>query len=109
MISLKIPTLLIFQLFFPNFEIDTLPHINTFDHQSLTTTPTFSEITNILFSIHPFKALEDDGLNAYFYQHSWNIRNKTIISLIINIFTTWELPPSWGKTLLCLIPKFFLC
>lgn len=69
-----------------NFLIDNLPCISSDDHDNLISIPSTYEITNILFSIHPFKAPGDDGLNAYFYQHTWSITKNTIIPLIQDIF-----------------------
>lgn len=67
--------------------------------------PTEQEIHNVVLSLHPFKAPGINGLNAFFYQKSWVYTKEKITKNIQNIFQNAAIPPSWGETLLCLIPK----
>lgn len=83
----------------------SLPKLSISDQDSLLFNPTENEIKNIVFSLHPFKAPGIDGLNAFFYQKSWPLIKNTITSSIQEIFQNESIPPSWGDTLLCLIPK----
>lgn len=63
---------------------------------NLTSRPTTLEIKTTLW---------DDGLYAAFYQKNWELINHKIYNDFLNIFTTWSIPSSWCKTLICLILK----
>lgn len=85
--------------------IHGIPNLSAIDLTKLTYPSSELEIRNAFFDLHPLKTPGDDGLHAIFYQKNWNLVKNHLIIIFKNIFTSWNIPNSWGDTLLCLIPK----
>lgn len=51
------------------------------------------------------KSLGPDGLTVEFYVFYWNVLADLLFKAILDFFLTFNLPKSWGKTFVVLIPK----
>lgn len=67
--------------------------------------PSFSEIKEATFYIHPDKAPGPDGFSASFFQSNWDTVGDVICKEIQLFFVTGYLEPSMNKTFVRLIPK----
>lgn len=63
------------------------------------------EILKAVFSMHPDKAPEPDGLTPGFYQQHWSTIKSGVCSSIRNFFNTAYLDPNMNATYICLIQK----
>ena len=68
--------------------------------------PTAEEITKIMFSLNPNKALDPDGLTSGFFKASWSLLGTECISPIQAFFNSGFLPKTTNSTILSLVPKF---
>lgn len=64
-----------------------------------------NEVKDAVFSMHPEKGLEYDGLNPAFNQAFWKIIEKDVVRFCQKHFSTGELPMEFNCTIVCLIPK----
>lgn len=71
----------------------------------LTATPTFLEIKEAVFSIHPDKAPGPDGFSAGFYQSFWDIIGQDVCMDIRRFFESSFLSQRLNETHIRMIPK----
>lgn len=65
----------------------------------------YKEILSTNKSIVKGKSLGPNGLNVEFYLFYWDIIKDPLFRAISHFLNTSQLPSSWGKTFLVLIPK----
>lgn len=63
------------------------------------------EVKNALFSMHPDKSPDPDGMSPGFYQKFWHIVSGDIIKLVHNFFSTKKFEDCVTATNIVLIPK----
>lgn len=63
------------------------------------------EMVAALKEMSPSKAHGLDGFNAQFYQRTWSITGREVISFVKNLQQTYGMPPGIAEALLVLIPK----
>lgn len=64
-----------------------------------------NNMNDMLFQMHPSKALGPDGMNASFLQNLWNVLEIISHRLLFSFFTTGHMPKSINDTFIELIPK----
>lgn len=81
------------------------PCITAEMNQSLTSVPSFQEIRDALFSIHPNKAPGPDGFSACFFQSNWVTIGEAICKEVQGFFTSGIMRETTNRTFVRLIPK----
>lgn len=81
------------------------PYVTQEQNEKLIGIPSFSEIKDATFAIHPDKAPGPDGFSASFFQSNWETVGNAVTREIQLFFITGYLPSSMNKTFVRLIPK----
>lgn len=102
-----------FQDILPSFPISDLetslehvhslvtPEINAFLLRKLSA----SEVKVAIFSIHPEKAPDPDGMITLFYQKIWHIVGPQVVEMVHNFMSSGIMDPKNNEVNICLIPK----
>ncbi|KAJ4812894.1 RNA-directed DNA polymerase (reverse transcriptase)-related family protein [Rhynchospora pubera] len=85
--------------------LNTIPKLDPNLIDTLSALPSESEITVIVFSIHPDRAAGPDGINARFIQNQWHLLKELIIKQVKRFFHTKTMCQDMAKSNLVLVPK----
>lgn len=85
--------------------LPTLPAISNLASLDLLNIPSQAEVLKALHSLPDGKAPGPDGYHADFFRVSWNRLGPLTVKAIQHFFMHNYLPPSWGDTFICFIPK----
>lgn len=75
------------------------------DNNLLTGPVTEEEVRTALYLMNPGKAPGPDGMTALFFQRSWPLIKKDIITLINDFLISGIFDDRLNRTNICLIPK----
>lgn len=84
---------------------DDLPTLTDMDRELLSMPFSKEEVYKTLKSMPSGKSPGTEGLNSEFYLFYWNIVGDHLFKAISFFFNSGQLPSSWGKTYVALIPK----
>ncbi|KAM6583865.1 hypothetical protein CsatB_010867 [Cannabis sativa] len=79
--------------------------LNEGDNISFAECPTFQEVREVVFELHPLKAPGPDGLSGCFYRRYWDIVGKDVCSAVREFFQSGRLNPKLNYSFTFLIPK----
>uniref|UniRef100_A0A803PB82 Reverse transcriptase domain-containing protein n=1 Tax=Cannabis sativa TaxID=3483 RepID=A0A803PB82_CANSA len=68
-------------------------------------TPEDSEISEVIFKMHPLKAPGPDGFSGIFYRKYWNTVGPEVCKLVKEFFDHGTMSRQINHTFICLIPK----
>ena len=66
---------------------------------------TAKEVKDGLWSMKPFKASDQDGIHAGFYQKNWNVVQEVVVREVYSIFNSGVMLCNLNQTLITLIPR----
>lgn len=64
-----------------------------------------NEVRATIFEMGSLKTLRPDGLNAHFYQKSWDMVRRSVYKMVQKVFIIGRVHDKLNQTLICLIPK----
>uniref|UniRef100_A0A803QDU6 Reverse transcriptase domain-containing protein n=1 Tax=Cannabis sativa TaxID=3483 RepID=A0A803QDU6_CANSA len=75
------------------------------DNSELCRVPTGSEIKDVIWNLHPLKALGPDGFSGVFFRTYWDVVGRDICNMVQHFFVNANFVMEMNHTLICLIPK----
>ena len=73
-----------------NLEDLILPSISEVENEDLTRIPEINEIKEVVWEMHPLKALGPDGFSSLFYKKYWTTVSPQVVSAIQSFFKDGE-------------------
>lgn len=89
----------------PSQDIPLAKQITEANNVLLTREVTDEKIYDVVKHFHPLHASGPDGLQAVFYQKSWNIIGKSISDMVKSFFNSGHMLKKINKTYITLVPK----
>ncbi|XP_013595094.1 PREDICTED: uncharacterized protein LOC106303347 [Brassica oleracea var. oleracea] len=72
---------------------------------SMTSIPSSTEITKVMFKLNPNKAPGPDGLTSGFFKATWSLLGDEVVCSITDFFLNSFLPATTNSAILSLVPK----